>query len=121
MPIPLEEAEEEMVDSVLGESLYETEFNGYDGEEEKEREEEEQQQNEEEEEQQQQDQEEILLEEILEEEVEEENYGEEQLDYIDIQAEIILSDIERKLMWDKYKYYVDEIVFMGLQDATLCR
>lgn len=63
-------------------------------------------------------QEENILEEIFE---EEENNGEEKLDYIEIQAEIILSNIENKLMWDKYKYYVDEIVFKGLQDATFCR
>ncbi|XP_025202252.1 dynein beta chain, ciliary-like, partial [Melanaphis sacchari] len=62
-------------------------------------------------------QEEIILEKLFE---KEENNREEKLDFIDIQAEIILSNIQRKLMWDKYKYYVDEIVFTGLQDATLC-
>lgn len=72
---------------------------------------------------------ETILEEFIEgeaeeehyEEAEDEYYGETKLDYIHIQAEIILSDIDRKLMWDKYKYFVDEIVFTGLQDATLCR
>ncbi|XP_022182919.1 dynein heavy chain 9, axonemal-like [Myzus persicae] len=62
-----------------------------------------------------------ILEEFIEGEVEEEYYGEQKQDYIHIQAEIILSNIERKLMWDKYKLFVDEIVFTELQDATLCR
>lgn len=42
-------------------------------------------------------------------------------DYIEIQAQIILSDEEIKAMWEEYKRYVDEIVFIELQDATLCR
>lgn len=62
-----------------------------------------------------------ILEEFVQGEVEEEYYGEQKQDYIHIQAEIILSNIERKLMWDKYKLFVDEIVFTELQDATLCR
>jgi len=62
-----------------------------------------------------------ILEEFIEGEAEEEYYGEQKLDYIHIQAEIILSNVERKLLWDKYKSFVDEIVFTGLQDATLCR
>jgi len=63
----------------------------------------------------------IILESFIEAEVEDEYYGEQILDYIHIQAEIILSNIERKLLWDQYKLFVDEIVFTGLQDATLCR
>lgn len=42
-------------------------------------------------------------------------------DYIEIQAQIILSDEEIKAMWEEYKRYIDEIVFIELQDATLCR
>jgi len=60
-----------------------------------------------------------ILEEYI--EGEEEYYGEKKLNYKHIQAEIILSNTERKLMWDKYKCFVDEIIFTGLQDATLCR
>lgn len=97
-----------MIDSVLGESLNETDMNVFEEGEEEQRDE-------------QQHKEEMLLEEIIEDDGEEENYGEEKISYIDMQAEIILSNIERKLMWDKYKYYVDEIVFMGLRDTTLCR
>jgi len=62
-----------------------------------------------------------ILEEFIEAEAEGEYYREQKLDYIHTQTEIILSNIDRKLMWDKYKYFVDEIVFTGLQDATLCR
>jgi len=62
-----------------------------------------------------------ILEEFIEGEAEDEYYGEQKLDYIHVQAEIILSNIDRKIMWDKYKYFVDEIIFTGLQDATLCR
>lgn len=43
------------------------------------------------------------------------------LDYQKIQMNLILSDIERKLLWDEYKRYVDEKVFVGLQNATLFR
>jgi len=62
-----------------------------------------------------------ILEGFIEGEAEQKYYGKQKLDYIHIQAEIILSNIDRKLIWDKYKFFVDEIVFTGLQDATLCR
>lgn len=41
--------------------------------------------------------------------------------YVETQKKIILSDEERKIMWDKYKHYVDETVFIELQHATICR
>lgn len=41
--------------------------------------------------------------------------------YLDTQVEIILSDYEKKNMWDNYKNYIDEIVLNGLLNATLCR
>lgn len=43
------------------------------------------------------------------------------VDYLEIQTAIILSDDERKTLWDEYKRYVDETVFIELRDATLCR
>lgn len=43
------------------------------------------------------------------------------LDYTETQENIILSDTERKTMWDEYKQYVDETLFMVLEDTTLCR
>lgn len=71
--------------------------------------------------------------EVLEEEVEQQQYrqekinfeatGEEKLktDYLDTQIDNILSDIDKRTMWNEYKNYVDGIVFIELQDATLCR
>lgn len=41
--------------------------------------------------------------------------------YLDNQVEIILSNYDRKIMWDKYKNYVDGAALTGLLDATLCR
>lgn len=43
------------------------------------------------------------------------------IDYLEIQTKIILSDDERKAMWDEYRHYVDETVFVELQDAIMCR
>lgn len=43
------------------------------------------------------------------------------IDYQEIQMQIILTDIERKTIWEEYKLYVDELVLNGLQNATLCR
>lgn len=86
------------LDSVLGESLFETELD--------------------------------LIEEEEhtqghEEEYEEENVfvedTEEKMDYQDIQAQIILADAENNRMWEDYKRYVDGVVLIGLQNATLCR
>ncbi|VVC32244.1 Hypothetical protein CINCED_3A002285 [Cinara cedri] len=42
------------------------------------------------------------------------------IEYIDAQVESILSDNNNKTMWDEYKHYIDEIVFIELQEATLC-
>lgn len=42
-------------------------------------------------------------------------------DYLEIQMKIILSNKDTLIMWDEYKRYVDELVFKGLQDATICR
>lgn len=42
-------------------------------------------------------------------------------DYQEEQIKIILSNKERKAMWDEYKLYVDKFILIGLQDATLCR
>lgn len=51
-----------------------------------------------------------------------ENSGEDvKLDYQSIQMNLIFSDTERKQLWDEYKCYVDKKVFIGLQNATLCR
>lgn len=100
----VEEMAEE-VDSALEESIYETEF--FDFEQEQEqiegvKEEYEQEQN---------------LEELLFEETEEEKI----INYIDLQVQLILFDLERKLLWEEYKQYVDERVLVCLQDATLYR
>lgn len=100
----VEEIEEE-VDSALEESIYETEF--FDFEQEQEqiegvKEEHEQEQN---------------FEELLFEETEEEKI----VNYIDLQAQLILFDLERKLLWEEYIQYVDERVLDCLQYATLCR
>lgn len=43
------------------------------------------------------------------------------IDYSEIKEKVLLSDKERNIMWDKYKYFVDEAVFIELQYATLCR
>lgn len=43
------------------------------------------------------------------------------IDYQDTQQKIVLSDTEKKNMWDEYKYYVDESVFIELECATFCR
>lgn len=43
------------------------------------------------------------------------------IDYLEIQTKIILSDDERKAMWDEYQHYVDETIFIELRDAILCR
>lgn len=49
--------------------------------------------------------------------------GEEEVtfNYLDNQVEIILSNSERQMMWNKYKNYVDKAALTGLLDATLCR
>lgn len=86
------------LDSVLGESLYETELDFTEEEEHAQE---------------------------HEEEHEEENISaedtEEKMDYQDTEMQIILSDVENYRMWEDYKRYVDEAVLIGLQDATLCR
>jgi len=51
-------------------------------------------------------------------EVEEKNV---KIDYQEMQIEIILSDIDRKTIWEEYKHYVDRLVLNGLQGATRCR
>lgn len=43
------------------------------------------------------------------------------IDYLEIQNQMILSDNERKVMWDNYQHYVDETIFIELRDTTLCR
>lgn len=43
------------------------------------------------------------------------------IDYLEIQIKIILSDDERKAMWEEYQHYVDETIFIELQDAIMCR
>lgn len=103
--VPREVAEE--IDSVLHESIYEDEFFSLGEEQENEQIQEHKQI-------QEKYQEEILVEGTEEEETI-------QLDYIGLQMQIILSDLENKVLWDEYKQYVDQIVFKGLQDATLCR
>lgn len=53
-----------------------------------------------------------------------EETGEEEelkLNYIDMQVEIILSDLGKKLLCDEYKKYIDEAVFVCLQSAIMCR
>lgn len=53
-----------------------------------------------------------------------ERTGEEEkikIDYLDIQVENILSDKDKKTLWDEYKHYIDELIFTGLQDAIICR
>lgn len=95
----------EEVDSALEESIYETELFDF---------EQEQEQKEELEEEYEQGQ---NLEELLFEETEEEK----KTSYIDLQVQLILFDLERKLLWDDYKQYVDETVLVCLQNATLCR
>lgn len=102
----LEEAEE--MDSLLGESIFENEFLNLE---------------EEELQQQQHYKEEASL---KEEEGGGEEEGEEEeteikINYQEIQMQFILSDLERKIMWDQYKSYVDEAVLTGLKEATLCR
>jgi len=104
-----EEAAEE-INSVLEESMYETEF--FDFEDEQEIQEQGLEQNHEQE--QEQNQSEIFLEEVEEEEPV-------VVDYMEIQMQIILSDPDKKLKWEEYKKYVDENVLVGLQDATICR
>lgn len=47
--------------------------------------------------------------------------NEEKKDYIEVQQSIILTQEERKIMWNEYKNYVDQTVFNELQFATLCR
>lgn len=51
----------------------------------------------------------------------EEEETEVKIDYQEIQMQIILSDLERKIMWDQYKSYVDAAVLTGLKEATFCR
>lgn len=51
----------------------------------------------------------------------EETGEEEKLNYQEIRMQIILSDIEEKLKWDKYKLYIDKIVLKDLQDTTINR
>lgn len=110
----LEDAEEK--DTDLGESLFEAEY-ALEGEEEGH--ENEEGVDEGEEEQKYSYQEEIILEEMsLEGYIE----GEERpLDYQEEQMNLILSDLERKQLWDKYKQHVDKSVFKELQYATLNR
>jgi len=43
------------------------------------------------------------------------------IDYQEMQKEIILSDIDKRTIWEEYKHYVDKLVLNELQDATLCR
>lgn len=59
-------------------------------------------------------QKEIIFDEMGEEE-------ESKINYIDIQVENILSDYERKLLWDEYKKYVDNAVFAIIKNTILCR
>lgn len=89
--IPVEEAEE-LENSVLDESFFETKFDILE---------------------QEHQEEEIILQ-----KTEEKNV---KVDYQEIQMQIILSDNERKTIWEEYKLYVDELVLIGLQDATFCR
>lgn len=100
----VEEMAEE-VDSALEESIYETEFFDFEQEQE-------QIEGVEEEYEQEPNLEELLLEETEEEKI---------VNYIDLQVQLILFDLERKLLWEDYKQYVDERVLVCLQDATLCR
>lgn len=79
------------IDSILEESLFETELDILE----------------------QHHAEEILLEKTEEEKIKKDNQ--------DVQIKNILFDIERKSMWHEYKCYVDKFVLIGLQDATLCR
>lgn len=69
---------------------------------------------------------------VLEEEEQQQNYQEKirmeivgkdklKLDYTETQMNIILSDTERKIMWDEYKHYIDETLFIVLLDTALCR
>lgn len=102
----VEEMAEE-VDSALEESIYETEFFDFEQEQEQE-----QIERVEEEYEQEPNLEELLLEETEEEKI---------VNYIDLQVQLILFDLERKLLWEDYKQYVDERVLVCLQDATLCR
>ncbi|VVC42906.1 Dynein heavy chain, domain-1, partial [Cinara cedri] len=102
-PKLLEEEQEEIIDSVLGESVNETE-SVYLNEEENAEEEEKQLLNDDQDE-------EMMFDEMGEEEI--------KLNYIDTQVEIILSDLGRKLLWEEYKKYVDDAVFVCLQNAIL--
>lgn len=52
------------------------------------------------------------------EEIEEEEY---KLDYLEMVMQNILSNLEEKIKWDKYKLYIDEMVLNDLQDTTICR
>lgn len=70
----------------------------------------------------------LLQQQCLEEEINSEGIGgkegendEAKLDYQEIQTQNILSKEERKIMWENYKHYVDEKVFIELKNATLCR
>lgn len=106
-----EEVAEE-INSVLEESMYETEY--FDFEDEQEEQEQGLEQNHEQEQEHEQIKNEMFLEEVEEEEPV-------VVDYMEIQMQIILSDPDKKLKWDEYKKYVDETVLVGLQDATICR
>lgn len=46
---------------------------------------------------------------------------EEKKNYLVAQRSIILTQEERKILWNEYKNYVDKSVFIEIQFATLCR
>lgn len=114
----LEDAEE--MDTALGESLFESEF-ALEGEGEGEEEGQGTGEglDEGEEEQKTSYQDEIVFGEMS---LEGFNEGEERpLDYQEEQMDLILSDLERRQLWDEYKRHVDKNVFNELQYATLNR